>query len=94
MDKPAVEFKSFAKTNLLQPNQSQTISFVIDAKSLSFYNAKNAAWIAEARVYSVKAGASPTNIKQTATFALPKQMVAEKCHKVLVPQVAIKELSK
>jgi len=78
----------------LQPNQPQTISFVIDAKLLSSYDAPNAVWMAEAGVYSIKVGASSTNIQQTATFGLPKEMVVEKCHKVLAPQVEIKELSK
>ncbi len=94
MDKPAAELKSFAKTNLLQPNQSQTISFVIDAKSLASYDTAGAAWMATAGTYTVKIGASSTNIKQTGTFGLPKEMVVEKCHKVLVPQVAIKDLKK
>ena len=94
MDKRSAELKSFATISLLQPNQSPTISFVIDAKPLSSYDAANAAWIAEAGVYSIKVGASSTNIQQTATFGLPKEMVVEKCHKVLAPQVEIKELSK
>jgi len=89
MDKPAAELKSFAKTSLLQPNQSQNISFLIDAKSLASYDAANAALMAKAGTYAVKIGASSTNIKKT-TFGLPKEMVVEKCHKVLVPQVAIK----
>jgi beta-glucosidase len=50
--------------------------------------------VAEAGKYIVKAAASSEDIKQQATFELPKDVVTEKCNKVLVPQVDINELKK
>ena len=94
MNKPQEELKGFAKTNLLQPGQKQTIRFVITAKDLASFDTNTTSWIAEAGKYEVKAGASSAAIKQTASFQLPVELVVEKCHKVLVPQVEINELKK
>ena len=94
MNKPQEELKGFAKTNLLQPGQKQTIRFVIAAKDLASFATNTTSWIAEAGKYEVKVGASSAAIKQTASFQLPVELVVEKCHKVLVPQVEINELKK
>ncbi len=91
LDKPALELKGFAKTSLLQPGVSQTISFTINPSDLASFNTDRSAWIADAGSYTVKIGASSEDIKQTASFTLPKELVTEKVNKVLVPQVAIKE---
>ncbi len=94
VDKPAEELKHFAKTGLLKPGESQTITFTIDAKDLSSFNTASSSWIADAGQYTVKIGASSENIKQSANFTLAKEIVAEKDHKALEPQVTINELKK
>ncbi len=94
MNKPQEELKGFAKTNLLQPGQKQTIRFLIAAKDLASFDTNTTSWIAEAGKYEVKVGASSAAIKQTASFQLPVELVVEKCNKVLVPQVEINELKK
>jgi beta-glucosidase len=94
LDKPSEELKGFAKTGLLQPGQSEKITFTIDAGALASFDTGATSWIADAGNYSVKVGASSTKIKQTAGFALAKSIVVEKCNKVLAPQVSIAELKK
>lgn len=94
LDKPADELKGFAKTNLLQPGQSQTISFVLDPKSLASYDTEKSSWIAEAGEYAIHIGASSANFKQSIAFKLAKELLVEKCHKVLSPTAAINELKK
>src|SRR5436190_11749500 len=86
LDKPSEELKAFAKTKLLQPGESQTVSFDIAAADLSSFDTKRESWVAEAGTYSIKVGASSKNIKQTTTFDLAKELVTEKDNKVLVPQ--------
>lgn len=93
-DKPSVELKAFGKTELLQPGQKQTLQFVLEAKDLAYFNTNLTAWIADAGMYTVKAGASSTDTRLEATFNVSKQIVVEKCNKVLVPQVTINELKK
>lgn len=92
--KPDMELKGFAKTNLLQPNQSQTLTFTLTANDLASFNTATSSWIAEVGTYTVKIGASSADIKKTATFTLDKDLELEKVHKVLVPKGEIKEIRK
>jgi beta-glucosidase len=92
LDKPAEELKGFAKTGLLQPGQSQTLIFTIRPHDLASFDTASSSWIADVGKYSVKIGASSLNIKQTASFSLPKDLVVEKDHQALIPQVRIEEL--
>jgi len=94
LDKPSEELRAFAKTGLLKPGQSQTITFTLKAADLSSFDEQAQSWIAEAGKYTVKIGTSSKNIRQTATFNLDKEIVLEKDHKVLTPQTKINELKK
>lgn len=78
IDKPSLELKAFAKTNILQPGESQTITLVLDTKHLASFVTSRNAWIADAGVYKLALGTSSLNIKQTADFTLTKEVVAEK----------------
>jgi len=92
LDKPAEELKAFAKTELLQPGKSQTITFTLTPKDLASFDTNTTSWIADAGNYTVKVGASSLNIKATASFNVSKDFIVEKDHKVLAPQVQINEL--
>ena len=92
LDKPAEELKAFGKTGLLNPGRSQTLSFTLTAADLASFDTPSTSWVAESGSYTVKVGASSEDIEQTASFILPGELVVEKDHKALVPQVAIDEL--
>ena len=93
-DKPSSELKAFAKTNLLQPGESQTITLTINPKDLaSFVTAKNA-WIAEAGAYKVSIGTSSLNIKQKASFSVAKELVVEKTNVAFAADVKFSDLKK
>jgi beta-glucosidase len=94
LKKPSKELKGFAKTNLLKPGQTVSLKFTIDPKDLASFDTKSASWIAEAGTYTVKIGASSTDIKQSADFNLKKDLTVEKDHNVLKPQVEIPEFKK
>ena len=94
LDKPAEELKGFAKTRLLKPGESQTLTFTIHAQDLASFNTDQSAWIADAGKYEVKVGASSEDIKLVKSFSLAKSITVEKVHKALAPQVAIDELKK
>jgi beta-glucosidase len=68
MPKPALELRGFAKTKLLKPGESQTLSFTLSPRDLASFDAAASAWVAEAGSYTVKVGASSEDIRQTATF--------------------------
>ncbi len=92
MDKPSEELKGFAKTRLLQPGESQTINITIYSRDLASFDTNRESWVAEAGTYTVSIGASSLDIRQKASFSLPKELVIEKDHKVLSPTVEINEL--
>lgn len=94
VDKPTEELKGFAKTKLLAPGESQTLTFTLNAKDLASFNTGQLAWIADAGKYEVKIGASSEDIKLVKPFSLAKAITVEKVHTALAPQVAIDELKR
>ncbi len=91
LEKPESELRAFAKTGLLQPGQSETVTFTLAGADLASFHTDRAAWIAEAGTYTVKIGASALAIRQQAAFDLPQELIVEHTHNVLVPQVPIDE---
>lgn len=92
--KPASELKGYAKTKLLKPGASETISLIISAQDLASFDTQRTSWIAEAGDYTIKIGSSLNDIKATAIFKLPEELVVEKLTKALAPAVDINELTK
>lgn len=91
MDKPVQELKGFAKTGLLKPGESQTLTFTIKAKDLASFNTEQSAWIADAGNFNVKIGASCEDIRLSKSFNLNKEQIVTRVTKALVPSVQIKE---
>lgn len=92
IDKPVQELKGFAKTVLLTPGASQTITFTLTPKDLSSFITEQTAWIADAGQYKLNIATSSEDIKLSKTFKLPKDLVVEKVNKALVPESTINEL--
>jgi beta-glucosidase len=91
LDKPSLELKAFTKTRVLQPGQSQTVSFTINGTDLASFDTGRSAWIADAGKYNVKIGASSEDIKLAADFRVAKEIVTQRVNKALQPQVSINE---
>lgn len=92
VDKPSQELKAFGKTGMLQPGQSQTLSFTLVAEDLASFQTDRSAWVADPGTYTVRAGLSSEDIRATANFMVPGEIITEKVSKVLQPQVIINEL--
>jgi len=92
LDKPALELKGFAKTRNLQPGESQTLSFVLEPRSLASFDTTSSSWVADPGVYIVKIGASSRDIRQTATFALDKELMVKKETAALAPKQPVNEI--
>jgi len=92
LDKPAKELKGFAKTKLLAPGESQTLSFTLDARSLASFDPASSAWVADAGRYEVELGASSKDIRQRGSFTLSKTRTVKKESRALVPKQPIDEL--
>jgi beta-glucosidase len=90
--KPESELKGFVKTRLLQPGETQSVTFVLDPMSLCSFDTPSSSWIAEAGDYKVKVGNSCADIRQTASFSLGKSINVKKESVALVPKTKINEL--
>lgn len=94
LEKPALELKGFGKTQLLQPGESQQLSFELDAKALASFRSGISSWVADQGDYQVRIGASSKDIRLKAAFNVPREILVEKVHDVLYPNFAMKELSR
>jgi len=83
--KPVQELKGFAKTKLLEPGESQRLSFELDERSLASFWSGISAWVAEKGDYKVRIGASSRDIRLEASFNVPKDIIVEKVHDVMYP---------
>jgi beta-glucosidase len=93
IDKPVKELKAFAKTKLLQPGESQTLSFVVTPADLASFNTTSSTWITEAGNYTLSFGNAEQTLIST-NFKISKEIIGEKVNKVLLPKVTINELKK
>lgn len=94
LDKPAEELRGFAKTRLLQPGEKQTLAFTVDRSSISSFDPESSSWIDEAGNYEVRIGASSKDIRQKASFSIPRTIILKKESRSLVPKDKINELRK
>jgi beta-glucosidase len=92
LNKPREELVAFAKTGLLEPGQSQTLTFEFNARDLASFDTGTSSWLAEAGDYLLKVGASSKNIKQTAGFRLGEDIVVKKVNRAMPPQREIDTL--
>lgn len=92
LDKPKGELRAFAKTGLLRPGQSQTISFDLGASDLASFDTAASSWVAEAGTYTVKVGASSADIRASGTFEVKRETVAGKADRALAPREPVREI--
>lgn len=93
IDKPVQELKAFAKTNLLKPNESQTLTFTLNPMDLASFWSGISSWVADQGSYQIRVGASSEDIRAKASFTLPHQLIVEKDHDVLYPNFLLHTLT-
>lgn len=69
LPRPPKELKGFQKV-LLQPGESQTLTFTLDPRALSYYNPHRKGWVAEPGAFEILVGSSSQNIRSKASFIL------------------------
>ena len=92
LDKPSSELKGFSKTRALAPGEVQTLTFELTPRSLASFDPSLSAWMAAAGEYTVKAGASSRDIRQSGTFSLAKSIKVKEESRALIPTETINEL--
>ena len=71
VDRPVKELKGFRRV-MLNPGQSQDVSFTLDKSALSFYSAAKDDWVAEPGAFEVWIGASSRDIRLKGAFELTR----------------------
>lgn len=94
LEKPNEELREFAKTNLLKPDESQTIEFKLSPIDLASFDESTSSWIVEAGDYEIKVGSSSKDIRQRPSFSVPKEIFVQKVSKALSPQVEFNKLTR
>jgi beta-glucosidase len=84
LEKPERELKAFAKTKLLAPGESQTVTVKVDNYGIASFNEATSAWEAPAGNYQVMFGANVSDIRAQAPYKLKKAQ-SWPVHNVLAP---------
>ena len=69
-DKPSVELREFGKTALLQPGESQTMTFTVPVRQLASFNSEKSRWETAKGAYKAFFGADVTKPGAEAAFKL------------------------
>ncbi|MBN1766623.1 MAG: glycoside hydrolase family 3 C-terminal domain-containing protein [Sedimentisphaerales bacterium] len=69
VDRPEKELKRFTKV-LLDPAQTEQVTFELDLSALSYYDVSGSQWYAEPGIFEVQIGSSSRDIRLTGTFEL------------------------
>jgi beta-glucosidase len=92
LDKPERELRAFAKTGVLAPGASQTMTFRLTVADIASYDPSASAWIADAGTYTARVSNASNADGVYKTFALPKRIVVEERQHRLVPTAPLTEL--
>ena len=91
-NKPTKELKAFAKTKLLKPGESETLTLSITASELASFDEAASAWVVAEGEYQFLVGASSQDIKATLTANAKSFQI--KANNVMKPQVQMNLLKR
>ena len=91
-NKPAKELKAFAKTKLLKPGESETLTLSVTAPELASFDEAASAWVVAEGEYQFLVGASSQDIKATLTANAKSQTI--KVNDVMKPQAPMNLLKR
>jgi beta-glucosidase len=69
IDRPVKELKAFGRV-MLEPGETQTVTFTLNRDALSYYDETRKEWIAEPGLFDVEAGSSSRDIRLKGSFTL------------------------
>lgn len=84
--KPASELKAFAKTKLLQPGESETLSLEVSDYELGSFDENIQSWVSDKGNYLIKFASSVEDVRATGYYKLSKDYI-RKVNDVLKPNM-------
>ena len=91
-NKPAKELKAYAKTRLLKPGESQTLTLQVKTADLASFDESASAWVVAEGAYQFLVGVSSQDIKATLSADVKAQ--TQKANDVMKPQVKMNLLKR
>jgi beta-glucosidase len=92
LDKPERELRAFAKTGVLAPGASATLTFRLSAADIASFDPSASAWVADAGTYTVRVAGSASADGVHATVALAKSVTVERTRHLVAPTAPVAEL--
>lgn len=89
LEKPAKELKTFVKTKLLQPGETEVVTLSWKLMDMASFNEKSSTWELAKGTYQWMAAASSADVRCTVDQKVGKAQKM-KAHNAMKPQVAIK----
>ena len=86
INKPLKELRAFGKTKLLAPGEKETVAFTLTDRGLASFCTEGSSWIMEPGQYTVLAGASSKDIRQSVSFTLKEEIIVKKESRALKPE--------
>ena len=87
LNKPEKELRNYAKTRLLKPGESETITMKLSAEDLASFNEKASAWKTDAGVYTFMICSSANDVEAKTTAKV--KAWTKKVHNVMKPNVKL-----
>ena len=90
LNKPEKELRNYAKTRLLKPGQTQSITMTVKTEDLASFNEKASAWKTDAGIYTFMICSSANDIEAQATAKV--KAWSKKVNNVMKPNVKLNML--
>jgi len=87
MNKPEKELRNYAKTKLLQPGQTETVTMIVKTEDLASFNEKASAWKTDAGSYDFLICSSVNDVEAKATAKV--KAWTKKVNNVMKPNVKL-----
>jgi beta-glucosidase len=85
IEKPYQELAGYAKTDELQPGESQTLTISYDTTEMGSYDESRAAYVMEKGSYLIRVGNSSRNTHIAAKLCLTDEVITEQYSNLMVP---------
>ncbi len=92
IDKPRKVLADFAKTGMLLPGQSETLTLNIEPKDLASFYTDRAQWLAEAGDYEAIIGRSSRDLPLRIGFCLDEPLLVEQVKNAFVEKLDFQDL--